>query len=83
MKLEEKLKKDKVKNLLQAMRKDNQIRLKGKYWFLAQTTLDVILDVIELKKDRDLVKDNIITKDNQDVREKDKDFNKISNNDFR
>jgi len=33
--LEEKQKKDKVKNLLQAMRKDNQIRLKGKYWFLA------------------------------------------------
>lgn len=33
--LVEKQKKDKVKNLLQAMRKDNQIRLQGKYWFLA------------------------------------------------
>jgi ATP-dependent DNA helicase RecG len=32
--LVEKQKKDKVKNLLQAMRKDNQIRLQGKYWFL-------------------------------------------------
>ena len=33
--LVEKQKKDKVKNLLQALRKDNQIRLKGKYWYLA------------------------------------------------
>jgi len=33
--LVEKQKKDKVKNLLQSMRKDNQIRLQGKYWFLA------------------------------------------------
>lgn len=35
------------------------------------------------EKDRDLDRDNIIAKDNQDVRVNDEDFHKISNNDFR